>query len=360
MNKDQKTSVTHLLYVNSYRGSGIGDFGFDLAKHFDVWGPVNVEYLETKASWSNFAYNWLRIFLFHSLVIVNLGFTSYGKSASRNFLNFLFLGITTNILRRKVRVILHDSPELTTREASGYRFFTIMKIGAAVATRLLKRASVHVFSKTLYNILVSKYKFRRASFHPFPCMRQPVDSIISRFSNPLLLNIGYIAPYKGLEILADIKELNPDLECVVVGGFHPVLSKTSDGQQYMKVLTLKLKEASVKVVGFLSDEDLGGLITDHKCISILPYITTSGSSYAAIFSIEMGIPVIASNLEEFRVLQEYGAGIQIVNRTVLDMSHAIQELLGDEFRYEKVVASNVSYCRKYSALRLISDLLHIP
>ena len=358
MPKNRDTMNTPVLFVNSYVGSGIGDFGRNLIGHLEDENSHSVTYLETQPNWTNFIRNWSHIFRYRSVVIVNLGFTSYGKSAVRNFINFLFIGIAASLMRKDMRIILHDSPEITTARASGYRFFRIKRLGSAAATLFLRRTKIHVFSKALHNLLLSKYGFMDSSYHPFPCMKTPAIRKDIQKLKPLILSLGYVAPYKGLEILIEIKELNPEIEVIVAGGFHPILATTSDGKNYIDSLTGEMRRSGIEFSGYLTDHSLEKIIEEHRCVGILPYKMTSGSSYAAIFLIERGIPLIASDLEEFRALQQNGAGIKVTDRTPTCLSSKLNEILGDPNNYYTMVESNIAYCKIYSISNFVSVILN--
>lgn len=343
-----------ILFVNTYRGSGIGDFGLSMRPHFSEITGAALEYIETYPSWRNFLKVWYRILTTGSRPLFNLGFTSYGKSSMRNFLNFLFIGAVSSLMNRDVRVILHDSPELFESNTSGYRFLKLKKVGGGLATRFLKEARISVFSVQLHRILKDKYGFENVELYPFPCTG---DATVrpNPDGKPLVLSVGYIAPYKGLEILPEIKKLMPDLEFIVAGKFHSLLQKTRGGREYKEQLEKKLLDAGIKMPGYVSDEDLNSIISAHRVVGILPYKSTSGSSYAAAFFIERGIPFVTSDLEEFRHFEHLGGGIKTTKESLKDICYKIENTLFVINNYNMLHTLNMDYCAKYSFSRIIES-----
>ena len=353
--KKMKRDNSKLLFVNSLDGSGIGDFGKSL---FSGIGSERIEkfYTNTNDTMRSLFANWIKIFRFPGKILINLGFTSYGKSPFINFANFVFIFIHYNLFTGKIQVILHDSPDLTTNEAAGYEHFNFMKLGGAIATRLLKKLRVHVFSITLLSILKNKYEFENVYFHPFPCLetkelvRSRIDSDIS------VINIGYIAPYKGLELIQLIKQAIPDVNFILSGASHLVLSKTEKGKEYINDLISRLSDVGVEIRGYIQEKEMDKLVSEMRIVGILPYVTTSGSSYAAIFFIERGIPIIASDLPEFRALYDHGAGIILSERTLEKFSSNIEKLRNNKEFYQDLVNKNKCYCIKNSINNFLDEL----
>ena len=344
-----------LMFVNSLDGSGIGDFGKSL---FSAINSDRTEkyYISTNDTLHSFFTNWIKIFRFPGKILINLGFTSYGKSSFINFTNFLFIFVYSNLFTGKIQVILHDSPDLSDNETSGYKYFNFIKLGGTIATRLLKNLRLHVFSITLFTILKNKYRFENIYFHPFPCLETKEMVRSSNDSEVCVINIGYIAPYKGLELLQQIKQTIPDVNFILGGASHLVLSKTEKGKGYINDLISKLSDEGVEIRGYIQEKELNKLISERRMVGILPYVATSGSSYAAVFFMERGIPIIASDLPEFRTLYEHGAGIVLSERILDKFSSNIEKLRSDHKIYQDLVSKNICYCKKYSLNNFLDEL----
>ena len=256
----------------------------------------------------------------------------------------MLIGALSSLMKRDVRVILHDSPELFESNTTGYRFLKLKKVGGGVATRFLKGTRISVFSVQLHRILKGRYSFANVELYPFPCTG---DATVrpNPGGKPLVLSVGYIAPYKGLEILPEIKKLMPDVEFMVAGKFHSMLQKTRSGREYMEQLEKKLLDAGIKMPGYVPDEELNSIISAHRVVGILPYKSTSGSSYGASFLIEKGVPLVLTNLEEFNYLHLCGAGCIIADRTPLGIADSISILLDTPDIYTELVDYNIRYCK---------------
>ena len=350
-----KINDSKLLFVNSLSGSGVGDFGKAMFVAIDP-EHVQKEYVNSNSTWASFFSNWHKILKFRGKILINLGFTSYGKSPVVNFVNFFLIFISARVFAKKLQVILHDSPDLTSKETSGYKHFTLIKIGGTIATYFLKNLQVYVFSETLFYILRNKYGFEKIVFHPFPCLAVSKKNSFDDKSDIIVLSIGYIAPYKGLELTRYIKEIIPNVEFIISGVSHPVLSRTVNGISYFNNLISNLVENGIDVRGYISESEIAELTDKRRVIGILPYLVTSGSSYAATFFIERGIPVIASNLPEFRVLYNHGAGIILCERNAIEFANEIDRTRVNLDLYCNLVKRNIEYCSNYSITNFLIEI----
>lgn len=353
-----KNGKPRLLFVNSLPKSGIGDFGVSLYSAIDS-KQIHKSLIDTEGSWHKLISNWIKIVRFKGTILVNLGFTSYGRSPAINFINFLFAFFSARVFGKKLQLILHDSPDIVSREVVGYKNFDILKIGGSIATFLFRSLHVHVFSVSLYAVLMEKYKFKHVHFHHFPCLIVPRNDNTSDNKSVTVISIGYLAAYKGLEIISHIKEILPDIELIVSGTMHPVLSNTQKGMNYLVDLISAMKSTGIDVRNFISEEELTNLVHDKRVIGILPYKATSGSSYASTFLFERGIPVITSDLPEFRALYDNGAGMILCDRDPSEFAKAILLLKSDKKLYCDMVEKNVNYCRENSMRGFIDNLLLI-
>lgn len=349
---------TKVLFVNSYMRSGIGDFGQEIRRQITKNAKHELMYIETSETWRSFFYVWRCVILFKGKVLLNLGFTVFGKSIFRNLLNFFLIFLVSVFSPRKISAVLHDSPEITDSENSGYENFRLINAGSRIATEFLRHTKLVVLSVELYKVLTVKHKLKRVRFQPFPCSRIPTKKT-SNFAKPvLILHVGYISKYKGLEILPDLKRaLKNKVEIAVIGGIHAVLSRTPIGASYLEKLRSDLGNADIKVPGYLSESEIQKIMARNRCIGILPYRMTSGSSYSAIYLIERGIPVITTDLPEFLELKRKGGGLITVSRNVNCLLTAIEELMDSETKYDQLLLSNIDYCTKNSIATLIDNLL---
>ena len=131
-------------------------------------------------------------------------------------------------------------------------------------------------------------------YFPFPSENESLTECYRINGEPLLLNLGYIAPYKGLEILPEIKAKLNNIKTMIIGNFYKSFLTTKVGPQYKKNLTDLMNRSGVVMAGYLDEEKVKELIKKHKTIAILPYISKNNSKLVAT----TGIPSFIKNSAE--------------------------------------------------------------
>ncbi len=334
-----------MVLVNSFRGSGIGDFGWKLKCELEE--KLRIEYLEITPSWRGFTSLWKTLMQRNQEVIFNLGFTSFGKSIYRNFFNFLMLKLYS-IMHPRPSLILHDSIDTSDLEHSGYSNSRLLPVGGAIATRMLKNYNIFVFSKTFHNILKKKYGIINVNYFPFPAENETILECYKQDKEPLLLNMGYIAPYKGLEILPEIRtELN-NIKTIIVGNFPNNILSTKNGPKFKEELVTLMKNSGITMSGYMDSARLIELVKEYRTVAILPYISGYNASYSAIFFVTLGIPVVATNLDIFLESQKNGAGMVLVDRTPDAFATAISMILNSSNFTDHLIENDKKYCERYS------------
>lgn len=334
-----------IILVNSFRESGIGSFGWKLKLELEKKMPV--KYVEITPTWRGLFRLWNDILLCNSKVVFNLGFTSFGRSIYRNFINFLILKIFSLLLPGQ-SLILHDSIDTSNIENSGYSKSWLMPLGGSIATKMLKDFKIFVFSKRFYDILNKKYGFSHVFYFPFPTERETTLECYREDMEPLLLNVGYIAPYKGLDILPEIKTKLNNINTMIVGTFYKNLLLTKDGPLYKEELVKVMENAGIIMSGYVDDDSLIKLVRTHRTIAILPYLSGYNASYSAIMFVALGIPVVATNIDIFLESRENGAGIILVDRTTDAFVRAINRILESPDLSQALVEKDKKYCTQYS------------
>lgn len=342
-----------ILFVNSFRGSGIGDFGWKLK--IELEENLRVKYFEISPTWRGFIHLWQTLMRSNSQAIFNLGFTSFGKSIYRNFLNFLMLGLYS-IRHRRQAVILHDSIDTSNLENTGYSNSRLLPIGGAIATRMLKNYSIFVFSKTFHAVLKMKYDITNVNYFPFPAEKRTILECYKLNKEPLLLNVGYIAPYKGLDILPEIRTKLNNIKTIVVGNFSSSFLLTKNGLKFKEKLVTLMRNSGITMYRYMNDYKLIELVEKYQTIAILPYVSGYNASYSAIFFVTLGIPVVATNLNIFLESQENGAGIVLVERSPDAFATAISKILNSSNSTNILIEKDKKYCELYS-MRTFCDFL---
>ena len=334
-----------MLFVNSYQGAGIGDFGFSLHSHLKSVSGNQYDYIETGQSWRAFFRVWRVALFFQGQVIMNIGFTSFGRSMARNFLSFVLIRLL-QFSKNNMTIILHDSIEMIGKNSSGYKVNRFVEMGGSLAITLISSAKILVFSNRLYENLVDKYGCHKVKHFHFPCRNIGTNTSTNTGKRKAVITIGYIAPYKGLDILPEIKRNMPDIDFFVVGSFHKVLSEIESGKRYFDKLKNSLLESGIKMTGYIGLRELERLLSEFSFVGVLPYVSSSGSSYSAIFLVERGIPLIATPLPEMVELETLGAGIRVVEREPKAITDALSDLCTNVDSYREMQKQQESYCAK--------------
>ena len=345
-----------ILFVNSFRGSGIGDFGWKLKSELEA--RLQIKYVEISPSWKGLVRLWKTLTRCNLQVIFNLGFTSFGKSIYRNFFNFMMLKLYSTVHPLQ-SVILHDSIDTSNLEYSGYSNSRLLPVGGAIATIMLKNYNIFVFSKISYDILKKKYGIKNVNYFPFPAENETVLECYKQDKEPLLLNMGYIAPYKGLEILPEIKTKLNNIKTIIVGNFYGSLLSTKNGPKFKQELVTLMKDSGIKMLGYMDDARLIELVKEYRTVAILPYVSGYNASYSAIFFLTLGIPVVATNLDTFLESRNNGAGIILVNRTPDAFAAALDMILNSSDLTRSLIEDDKKYCAHYSIHNFCDFLIDV-
>lgn len=340
-----KEALKKITLVNAPRKSGIGTFGLRLKEELEK--KAEIDYIEIKPTWMCLFSLWLKLWNRDFRIIFNLGFTSFGKSMYKNFFNFLMLKLYS-ILNPSQSIILHDSIDTSNLQYSGYSNSGLLQIGGTIATKMLKNYNIFVFSSIFQNILEKKYSFNNVNYFPFPTESEFVKECYRFEGEPLLLNLGYIAPYKGLDILPEIKSKLDDIKTMIVGNFYESYLSTKNGFKFKEDLITLMDKSGVSLVGYLEEDQLIELVKKHRAIAILPYMSGYNASYSALFFVKLGIPVVATNLELFFEIKSNGAGIVLVDRTPESFANAIAMILNSPNLTEGLIDCDRKYCSQYS------------
>ena len=351
MKISSKTSVT---FINSFRGSGIGDFGWKLFA--ELKKSNDIVYHESTPSWKGLLRIWKTVMSYKGVVIFNLGFTSFGKSAIRNLLNFMMIKIWSNSHPNTI-VILHDSVDTSNLSHSGYSHLNIISLGGNIATKMLKDCKIFVFARHFLDILKSKYGFKNVYYFPFPCEEKEITKCYNNSGSPMLINLGYIAPYKGIEILPEVKIRLKSVDISVVGNFHKTLLTTQKGITFKNNIEKLMRNAGIDLLGYLTDDQVKDLVSRYKTIAVMPYHSGYNASSSALYFVSLGIPVVASKIDVFTESKLNGAGIILVDRDADSFVTAILGLINNNDVVERLIADDISYCEKYS-METFSNFLH--
>lgn len=343
-----------LLFVNSLLRGGIRDFGLKLSQKLNL-NNIEMKYTEIGTGWTGLIKLYRLILSKNKTIIYNLGFTSLGNSRLTNFVNFLMIGLLS---RAGIifKVILHDSPEIMDRDSTFQSLNGLTMFASKVVIFLLRKTTIFVISVKMRDLLSTKYKIQKLVYYPFPC-----DLGAEKYKmeeGPLsLFTIGHVLPYKGFDLLPELKSFLPGIRMMCIGGKSPTLQGVKEYNSYYENLKNQFNDREIITPGYLSLEEIRKLFSTCKPIGVLPYRSVSGSSASAIFFIERGIPIITTDLDEFRQLKDLGASIVLSERFPQHFADKILSFFEDDSIFRIAYLNNARYCEKYNYLKLLEIIL---
>jgi len=239
------------------------------------------------------------------LVWFNLGFASFGAKPVP-----AMLSLTAPMLARMsgvyTHITLHQLFETVDLADAGVTRPGIYRAAGWLATHMLLGASsVSVLLPAYRRILQDTY--RRGKVHArshgiFTARPDPPD--FSKRGNPKhrILAFGKWGTYKRLEVLIEAFERVaaeiPDIELIIGGGDHP---KTPG---YIADTAARYANPRIRFLGYVAEEAIAEFFQSAS-VAVMPYTSSAGSSGVAHLAAQYGVPIIASDLRDFRELAEH-------------------------------------------------------
>jgi glycosyltransferase involved in cell wall biosynthesis len=294
------------------------------------------------------------------VVWFNLGFASFGGKPLP-----AFSGIAIPCLARLTgsytHVTLHQLMETVDLRDAGIRFPLAYKVGGFIATQIVLFAnSVSVMLPAYRNVLMAKYG--RGSVyvrrHGIFSSRPEYPEFTKR-GNPehRILAFGKWGTYKRLEPLLEafeaIARSVPDARLIVAGTDHP---KTPG---YLKSVQRKYAtQNNISFIGYVAEEQIGELL-QTATVAVLPYTSSAGSSGIAHLACTYGVPMVASDIPDFRRLaDEEGLAIDFFHAgDVGELAQHLIDLLLNRERQVEMALQNVSAAMRMSMPEIIRQYL---
>jgi glycosyltransferase involved in cell wall biosynthesis len=323
----KESSRSGVLFIDNYRDTGIGTFGVSLFGSISaIDRRARLEF--TRTTILEGLVQCLVIFRHRGPVIANVGLTSWGRSRWLNLLGFLSMGARA-LVRRTTVILMHNVVEVTEEGDTGYRVDYVTRLGAGLAIRSNSAASFVVFSAAIGEVLTRIYECRDVTYQPLHCPPVcPVPTPGSGRRLPTVVSIGYLSPYKGIDRLIEAyKEFRQQADLLVIGRPHPVLLHDPTYSHSIDQLTHQMRELGVTYVPYVEEAQLCAVLTACT-LGVLPYTSTTGTSASFTTLASAGLPVIASDLREFRDLAAAGAGIYLSKGDPSSLAKAVKTLLG--------------------------------
>jgi glycosyltransferase involved in cell wall biosynthesis len=255
----------------------------------------------------------------------NLGFASFGDQPLS-----ATLGLVTPALARLrgvyTHVTLHQLFETVDLDDAAVSSHSLYRAGGWLATHLLLSAnSLSVLLPAYRRILNEKYRRGRVSSRShgiFAGKPDPPD--FTRRGNPIhrILAFGKWGTYKRLELLIDafnqVAAEFPNVKLVIGGSNHP---KTPG---YVESMASRHGNDRIAFLGYVPEESIADLFREAT-LAVMPYTSSAGSSGVAHLAAQYGVPVIVSDIPDFRELAKH-EGIAIRYFTLGDVDSLVEQL----------------------------------
>ena len=294
------------------------------------------------------------------VVWFNLGFASFGGKAAP-----AFLGIAVPALVRMAgyytHVTLHQLMETVNLDDAGIRFPLLYRAGGFLATHIVLFAnSVSVMLPAYRSVLVEKYGrgavyVRRHGI--FSARPEYPDFALRGNPEQRILAFGKWGTYKRLEPMIEafkiVSERVPEARLVIAGTDHP---KTPG---YLQSVQQKLAGRSdVVFAGYIAEAEIPELFQSCS-LAVLPYTSSAGSSGIAHLACTYGVPIVASDIPDFRRLadeEELAIDFFAPGNTHELADHLIY-LLENRDRQVEMALQNVSAALRMSMPEIIRQYL---
>ncbi|HZP17908.1 MAG TPA: glycosyltransferase, partial [Terriglobales bacterium] len=293
------------------------------------------------------------------VVWFNLGFASFGGRPLP-----AFAGIAIPALARMAgfhtHVTLHQLMETVDLKDAGIRFPLMYKVAGWLATQLL------LFSNSL-SVLLPAYrtlirdKYRRGSVYVRRhgiLSGRPEYPDFSQRANPTrrILAFGKWGTYKRLEPMIEafqvVSSHVPDVELVVAGTDHP------KALGYLDSVAKTCAHPQIKFLGYVPEENIGELFQSTS-IAVMPYTSSAGSSGVAHLACAYGVPIVASNINDFRQLvEEENLAIELFQAgNTQSLAETLIDVLESPERQMDMAVQNFSAALRMSMPEIIRQYL---
>lgn len=294
------------------------------------------------------------------VVWFNIGFASYGNKALPAAFG-LMMPALVRLAGFQTHVTLHQLMDTVDLNDAGVRFRSIYKVGGALITRILLMSdSVSVLLPAYRGILQEKYRAGSVYVRPHGILSgRPEYPDFSRRGKPVhrVLAFGKWGTYKRLEPLIEafgmVAQDIPSIRLVVAGGNHP------NAPGYVESITERYgNDLRIEFTGYVPEEKLPDLFR-NATVTVMPYSSSAGSSGVAHLASQYGVPMVASDISDFRQLADQeGLAIEFFKTgSVADMARSLRRILESPERQQEMAVQNFSVALHMTMPRVIRDYL---
>lgn len=294
------------------------------------------------------------------VVWYNIGFASFGGSPVPAFIG-LAIPALTRMNGCYTHVTLHQLVETVDLNDAGVKSQLLYKVAGSIATHMLLSAnSLSVLLPAYRRILRERY--RRGSVYVRAhgiLSGRPEYPDFSKRGNPThqILAFGKWGTYKRLELLVaafqKVGQKIPNVRLVIAGGNHPKMPG------YVESVASYCKgDTRIQFTGYVAEEQIPELF-QHTSMTVMPYTSSAGSSGVAHLACEYGVPILASNIADFReVASEEGIAMEFFESgSVESLAQRMIELLEHPHRLKDMAEHNFSAALRMSMPEIIRQYI---
>jgi glycosyltransferase involved in cell wall biosynthesis len=243
-----------------------------------------------------------------NVVWFNLVFSSFGTKESP-FAAFsgLTLPAATRLAGYYTHVTLHHLMDFIDLKDAGVRHKAIFKLGGYAATRMILMAnSISVLLPAYRRTLIQKYKGDNIHFRAHGIFSaRPEYPNFSKRGNPehRILAFGKWGTYKRCEMLIEAFEEQvakrvPTARLIIAG------SNNGNSPGYIEALQERYgSNPHIEFTGYVEEERIPELF-GSSTFMVMPYTSATGASGVAHLAAEHGVPIICSDVPDFREMGE--------------------------------------------------------
>jgi len=266
---------------------------------------------------------WIVLKLKPDVVHFNVAMAVFGRSRLSNFVGLL-LPFLCSLTGFRTVVTLHNVIERVDVERMGFKMSLLNRIGSYIVLKLMtSHSTVTVLVRSYVELLRKKYGAKNVFFVPHGTLKvNPTDHGFP--SNPkVVLYMGHTGPSKDLDLLLRsfgvLNQKRDNVRLVIAGRSHPNYPRFLEKYKDIKL-------PNVQFVGYVPNDRLH-LLFHRTHVLVLPYHTCTGTSGMAHLAASFGVPIVATDLPEFKELVKEGCGIILCSHTVDSMVEKVQYVL---------------------------------
>ena len=302
--------------------------------------------------------------LCNDVVIMNQN--KRGRSIATMFQTFLYCLKILKIIRSNDRITFYTIGA-NNLYFSLFLFFLLKKSSSVIVVHnyiehIDKRLSLFTIMKKLYyhrfrhfcfysdiqkNLFLNKYK-KNAYTLLMPLKDFGKPSVVRNYEKIVLLFFGIIREYKGLDLLIEAMNIvRPQNIRVVIAG------QCKNWERYEN--KIEQHDNYMCKIGFISDDDVPNYFCNSDFL-VLPYLDSTQSG-PSLIGINYGIPIIASDLENFSsIISDGKNGFLFEKGSVRSLCNVLKKVDSmTKIDINQMKSHQIEYKRNYSNNNILID-----